>query len=989
MALTTESFNADGINKIFTVASTILSQSHCRIDFYYGGLDHGIASHTWDVINNSVVFNDAPTIDYVVKITISTDGYGLDDAPSDISDVASNIDDVLIVAGIVDEVVTVAGISDEVVAVSTNETNINAVATNMVNVNKVGTIDADVSTVAANDANVTIAATNDSEITTVATDIANVNTVATNITNVNTVAANDSNVSVVATDIDDVKIIADNMDEVTYFADIYQGSKSSAPSLRNNGSALQSGDMYFNETDELTHFRKADNTWSTAYIGDMYSKSESDAFHRRVPMKVKATEALSKGDLVKWNGYNSGEDAIEVIKTVLQTDVCIGIADEDMALNEFGDIITRGIIEGMDTSSQSGGTVMYSVGGGLASPTRPSGTCQAIAYVVKNHATTGGAIVDIGEPTSGITRAGTITEMEAIASPVDNDSCVVTDLDRGGLFIYDSTEVGNDNQGTNFSGWIRQYSGAVNVKWFGALGIGATDAQPAILAALEVGNIVIPKGSYYFKRPIDLIISNRNIVGNDAQLYFTDDYEHTREGTDYEQLYFFNIGTDGTRPNTISSVPIENVNISGITFNCEPPSNIDNAQIVYKATVIEIGIGTKNIRITNCNILNHRHQISSARASIFARSGSKQIVVDNCRFERTDDTVTVYGGGGVVFSGSNCTLTNSLFIDALDAAISLDDSAYSKVIGNTVRNDALSGGVLNSVGTLMQVAHGSHDCVVADNILKGISQYGLYSFNTVATEQYNLTITGNTFDGGGAISSGNASIMMHLDETCRDSIVANNVFLNISEYASGSAILRVSPRNIVITDNKVSDLAVDGTRLQQVVRGIHIRFHNDNAEENIIVTGNIINVGSTSIFLSSGDYTDTKSMIIENNILSANTSDGLNKTNYGVDISNTGTKYIRLNNNSFNGVFDGGEDFNGTWDYIAYFQTTAISHKRPLTQVGYDTKVLYRGVVPPSKAWVVGDVVYNIAPAAAGTIGWVCTASGTPGTWKTFGTIES
>ena len=37
----------------------------------------------------------------------------------------------------------------------------------------------------------------------------------------------------------------------------------------------------------------------------------------------------------------------------------------------------------------------------------------------------------------------------------------------------------------------------------------------------------------------------------------------------------------------------------------------------------------------------------------------------------------------------------------------------------------------------------------------------------------------------------------------------------------------------------------------------------------------------------------------------------------------------------------------------------------------------------------VGDKTWNNAPAAAGVIGWVCTTAGSPGTWKTFGTIES
>jgi hypothetical protein len=43
---------------------------------------------------------------------------------------------------------------------------------------------------------------------------------------------------------------------------------------------------------------------------------------------------------------------------------------------------------------------------------------------------------------------------------------------------------------------------------------------------------------------------------------------------------------------------------------------------------------------------------------------------------------------------------------------------------------------------------------------------------------------------------------------------------------------------------------------------------------------------------------------------------------------------------------------------------------------------------PTTGSWLVGDVVYNSAPASAGYIGWVCTTAGTPGTWKTFGLIS-
>lgn len=46
-----------------------------------------------------------------------------------------------------------------------------------------------------------------------------------------------------------------------------------------------------------------------------------------------------------------------------------------------------------------------------------------------------------------------------------------------------------------------------------------------------------------------------------------------------------------------------------------------------------------------------------------------------------------------------------------------------------------------------------------------------------------------------------------------------------------------------------------------------------------------------------------------------------------------------------------------------------------------------RSAAPVNGTWRVGDIVYNNAPASAGYIGFVCTAAGSPGTWKSFGLI--
>ena len=171
--------------------------------------------------------------------------------------------------------------------------------------------------------------------------------------------------------------------------------------LFRSGTALQIGDLYFDTSpvDPVDYAMRTytGSIWVVGYT-DAYSRSESDYFHRRVPMKVKASEILLRGDVVKFSGYNQGEDAIEVIKTTAQTDICIGVVDTVMAIGDFGDIIIRGLIEGLDTSGQVETTIMYSAGLGLATITKPLIVYQAIAYIVKSHATIGAAMVNITEP---------------------------------------------------------------------------------------------------------------------------------------------------------------------------------------------------------------------------------------------------------------------------------------------------------------------------------------------------------------------------------------------------------------------------------------------------------------------------------------------------------------------------------------------------------------------------------------------------------------
>ena len=205
---------------------------------------------------------------------------------TNIDTVAGKATEVTTVAGIAGNVTTVAGISANVTAVANNSTNINAVAGNATNINAVNANKANIDTVAGdksnidavaddlttinavhanktnidavagNNTNITAVAGNATNINLVAGDKANIDSVAGDLTNINAVNANKANIDTVAGISSNVTTVAwisssvvtaaTNVTAINDYSKVWLGGKASDPTLRNDGSALQTGDQYFN-----------------------------------------------------------------------------------------------------------------------------------------------------------------------------------------------------------------------------------------------------------------------------------------------------------------------------------------------------------------------------------------------------------------------------------------------------------------------------------------------------------------------------------------------------------------------------------------------------------------------------------------------------------------------------------------------------------------------------------------------------------------------
>jgi hypothetical protein len=68
-------------------------------------------------------------------------------------------------------------------------------------------------------------------------------------------------------------------------------------------------------------------------------------------------------------------------------------------------------------------------------------------------------------------------------------------------------------------------------------------------------------------------------------------------------------------------------------------------------------------------------------------------------------------------------------------------------------------------------------------------------------------------------------------------------------------------------------------------------------------------------------------------------------------------------------------------------QTFGVGRIRPGGYEGRD--ITCAPAAPTTGGWSRGDVVFNNIAAASGKVGWVCTVSGSPGTWKAFGAIDA
>lgn len=347
-----------------------------------------------------------------------------------------------------------------------------------------------------------------------------------------------------------------------------------------------------------------------------------------------------------------------------------------------------------------------------------------------------------GANVTDLARVSTIQALQGMQKPTDfNVAETVGRLvqgDRGGgKFVFNPSSTAATNTGTIFAcpygisagRWIRQYSGALDVTWFGAKHDGVTDDFNAITSAIgvistNVGNVYFPVGHYVFSDQI-ILPSGISLIGDPpVDLVFG--------GKSATSLIY-----SGSASPSIVVIPPAGIYYETITIaNLE----IDGSGLSGGATIDGIGLlgtsgsgaGVRGVVFDNVTIKNF------PRYQVWLKENIFHVMFDKCNLEnrtRTSGNDLVRCEGGAV---GQLTYNHCWFSQA--------------TVGHWCHYGATH--EARFVGGTVEAAEGANGIYVENS---GIDVLGTHveSYNPARTDGIGIRYVGNL---GGTILPSNVSI---------------------------------------------------------------------------------------------------------------------------------------------------------------------------------------------------------------------------------------
>jgi polygalacturonase len=520
----------------------------------------------------------------------------------------------------------------------------------------------------------------------------------------------------------------------------------------------------------------------------------------------------------------------------------------------------------------------------------------------------------------------------------------------------------------------------VSVKDFGAVGDGVMDDTAAIQAAAIAASgakLFFPEGTYIGQNiplPADIqLFGNATLkLKAEASLTFEPYFRLTGANVSFDGLTFdgnranqpadgfsdaWNTGSNGTGKSNRSSILADNYltgySIENITIkNCAFINN-------WSAPV-----ATRDIS----NILLHGNRFENNNfEGIFAYASD---TVQNSGLRISDNLCINIG------SGDPSVNANAFLARRYDGVTFAGNEVYTverNIIKFEVCNNVTATGNVLDTNTVagfncFQFQGPTNRATVTGNVFRNV-QRGIHG--ELGTDVMNdITISGNVLemanvatgnpDGISIISGSNLTITNNtLKNCCRHGIFVRNV------------------NNVIISGNNI---APDATGVNPQI-GIYVNFTRDMND--VVVVNNIVeqgfNEGSASgegaLVLAGSGFTLTNA-VVSGNIVKTNTGAA---TERGIRAVNGTFSNVMLRDNYTNGIIECASSVIGLNNLAA----------RNIPGNAFGQVIGFGSSAPASGTHYVGEVQLHSAPAASGNIGWVCTTSGSPGTWKTFGAIAA
>jgi hypothetical protein len=471
----------------------------------------------------------------------------------------------------------------------------------------------------------------------------------------------------------------------------------------------------------------------------------------------------------------------------------------------------------------------------------------------------------------------------------------------------------------------------VNVFDFGAVGDGSIDDTAAIQAAIDTGrSVYFPAGTY---KVSGLTVEDKNNVS----YYAHSDATITNVGiTTTNQIFRF-VGT-------LENITWAGLNIvgSGIVESNNSAFGCSSGQFGSNLTFKDLSIKDTMIGI-------------SLNADL---SGSfNNCIIDGCHF--TDIVGDLPGEGYAVHLpfAYNTIVTNCVFTNVGRHDVYVPRGGRVTV-SNCHSIDHRKDNASVQSRPAFLIARSSSDCTISNCVFENFSDgavliSGQASDSLVAT---NNIVIGCTFKTPKniipCISIGEQT---NISTTSTNGVIIEACTFDV-DYSVGisSAVTVFNGKNIHVRDCfiKVENVTSNYTAIQ---------FGSNSFSPG---QGDVEYVSSTGcVFDASGTSGELRAVISEGYL--------------GSNVDKT----ITVDNTQF--YIDGSLNLI-TWHSPSYaFANSGVQGTGRYGDIG-------RGMgtaAPIAGTWSRGDIVWNIIPSAGGTMGWVCTTAGTPGTWKTFGTI--